>query len=80
MSRRCDLTGKAHLRGHQVSHSNRKTLTRSEANLQSRRVWVPSEGRYVRMKLSTRALRTLDKLGVDRALAKLGELTPRRAR
>jgi large subunit ribosomal protein L28 len=68
MARRCELTGKKYLKGNQVSHSNRKTRKRSEPNLQWRRVWVPSEGRYVRMLLSTSAIRTMTKLGVDRAL------------
>lgn len=70
MAKRCELTGKAYLRGHRVSHSNRKAPKRSEPNLQSKRVWVPSENRFVRMRLSTSAIRTLDKVGVDRALAK----------
>lgn len=73
MSRRCELTGKRYLRGNKVSHSNRKSIKRSQVNLQSRRVWVPSEGRYVRLLLSTDAIRTMTKLGVDKALARLGE-------
>ena len=70
MSRVCALTGKAYLRGNKVSHSNRKTIKHSQVNLQSKRVWVPSEGRFVRMLLSTSALRTMTKLGVEKALRK----------
>lgn len=68
MSRRCELTGKGYLRGNHVSHSNRKSLRRLQPNLQEKRVWVPSEGRFVTMKLSTRAIRTIDKLGFERAV------------
>lgn len=68
MSRRCDLTGKGYLKGHQVSHSNRKSRKLSQPNLQWRRVWVESEQRYVRMLLSSRAIRTMTKNGVERAL------------
>ncbi len=68
MSRRCDLTGKGYLKGNQVSHSNRKSRKLSQPNLQWRRVWVESQQRYVRMLLSTRAIRTMTKLGVERAL------------
>jgi len=70
MSRVCELTGKSYLRGNKVSHSNRKTIKHSQVNLQSKRVWLPSEGRFVRMLLSTSALRTMTKLGVEKALRK----------
>lgn len=61
MARRCDLTGKRPNVGHKVSHSNIKTKKRQLPNLQMRRVWWEEEGRYVRLKVSTRALRTLSK-------------------
>lgn len=61
MARRCDLTGKRPNVAHKVSHSNIKTKKRQLPNLQMRRVWWEEEGRYVTLKLSTRALRTLNK-------------------
>lgn len=59
MARRCDLTGKRPNVGHKVSHSNIKTKKRQFPNLQYRRIWWEEEGRYVHLRLSTRALRTL---------------------
>ena len=59
MARRCDLTGKRPNVGHKVSHSNVKTKKRQLPNLQVRRLWWAEEGRFVTVKLSTRALRTL---------------------
>ena len=61
MTRRCDLTGKRPNVAHKVSHSNIKTKKRQLPNLQMRRIWWEEEGRYVTLKLSTRALRTLNK-------------------
>jgi large subunit ribosomal protein L28 len=61
MARRCDLTGKRPNVAHKVSHSNHKTKRRQFPNLQTRRVWWEEEGKYVTLKLSTRALRTLNK-------------------
>jgi large subunit ribosomal protein L28 len=63
MSRRCQVTGKGVLSGNNVSHANNKTRTRFYPNLQSKRIWLPEEKRFVRVKLSTSALRTLDKQG-----------------
>ncbi len=59
MSRVCDITGKRRLVGNKVSHSNRKSKKYQQPNLQWKRIWVPELGRYVRLRLSTRALRTL---------------------
>ncbi len=61
MSRRCDLTGKRPNVANKVSHSNIKTKKRQLPNLQTRRIWWEEESRYVTLKLSTRALRTLSK-------------------
>ncbi len=61
MSRRCEITGKGPLVGHKVSHSNIKTKKRSLPNLQSKRIWDATAGRFVRVRLSTSALRTLDR-------------------
>mgnify|MGYP003336884727 CR=1 FL=1 len=63
MSRRCELSGKAVQVGHKVSHSNIKTKMRQLPNLQYKRLWVPELAQYVRVRLSTRALRSIAKLG-----------------
>ncbi len=61
MARRCQLTGKKPNFGNKVSHSNIKTRTRQNPNLQTKRIWFEEEQRFVKLKLSTRALRTLRK-------------------
>jgi len=61
MARRCQLTGKKPNFGNKVSHSNIKTRTRQNPNLQTKRIWFEDEQRFVKLKLSTRALRTLRK-------------------
>jgi large subunit ribosomal protein L28 len=64
MARRCDLTGKTVLSGNNVSHANNKTRRRFLPNLQKKRIWIPEEGRFVTLRVSTSALRTLDKKGL----------------
>ena len=59
-----DITGKRKLRGHNVSHSNIKTKRWQNVNIQTRRVWVPELSRFVRLSLTTRDIRTIDKIGV----------------
>ena len=71
MARVCQVTGKAPMVGNNVSHSNNKTKRRFLPNLQSRRFWVESENRWVRLRVSTNALRTIDKLGIDAVLVDL---------
>lgn len=63
MSRICTITGKGPLYGHTVSHSNIKTKMRQLPNLQYKRLWVPELSQFVRVRLSTRALRSIAKLG-----------------
>jgi large subunit ribosomal protein L28 len=67
-----DLTGHKKLRGNKVSHSNIKTGRWQNPNLQERRIFVPELKRFVRLTLSTREIRTLDKLGVAGFVRKLG--------
>jgi large subunit ribosomal protein L28 len=55
--------------GNNVSHANNRTRRRFLPNLQYRRFWVESENRWVRLRISTNALRTIDKLGIDAVLA-----------
>jgi large subunit ribosomal protein L28 len=68
MSRVCQVTGKRPLTGNNVSHANNKTKRRFLPNLQVRRFWVPTEGRYVRLKVSTKGIRIIDKLGIQSVL------------
>jgi len=71
MARICQVTGKGPRTGNNVSHANNKTRRRFLPNLQSRRFWVESENRWVRLRVSTQALRTIDKLGIESVLADL---------
>ncbi|MBM2813468.1 MAG: ribosomal protein [Ignavibacteria bacterium] len=65
MSKRCQVTGKGPMSGNNVSHANNRTRRRFLPNLQTKRLWIPSEKRFVKVKLSTSALKTLDKIGYD---------------
>jgi large subunit ribosomal protein L28 len=59
-----DITGKRKLRAQNVSHSNIKTKRWQNLNIQTRRVWVPEVKRFVTLNLTTRDIRTIDKIGV----------------
>jgi len=69
MSRVCQVPGKAPRVGHHVSHANNKTKRRYLPNLQYRKLWVESENRYVRIRLSSAGLRLIEKQGIDVVLA-----------
>lgn len=69
MSRRCDLTGKKANNAYAVSHSHRRTKKLQEVNLQERRVWWAEGKRWVRLRISTKAIKTLEKKGLA-AMAK----------
>lgn len=71
MARVCQVTGKKPMSGNNVSHANNKTKRRFLPNLQNRRLWVESENRFVTLRLSNAALRTIDKKGIDAVLADL---------
>ena len=64
MSRVCQVTGKKALVGNRVSHSNRKTKRRFEINLRNKRFWLEEEKRWIRLRLTARAMRTIDKKGL----------------
>ncbi len=64
MARLCDITGRKPGYGSNVSHSKRHTKRRWEPNVHFHRIYVPEEGRFVRLKISTRALRTIEKKGL----------------
>jgi large subunit ribosomal protein L28 len=71
MARVCEVTGKKPVSGHHVSHANNKTKRRFLPNLQRRKFWVESENRWVSLRLSNAALRTIDKNGIDAVLEKM---------
>ncbi|MCB1609214.1 MAG: 50S ribosomal protein L28 [Xanthomonadales bacterium] len=71
MARVCQVTGKRPRVGNNVSHANNKTRRRFLPNLQWHRIWVESENRFVRLRISGAALRTIDKNGIDAVLADL---------
>lgn len=68
MSRICDLTGKKSIVGHHVSFSNRKTKRRFYPNLQTKRFFVPETGEWIKLKVSTSALKTIYKKGITACL------------
>ena len=71
MARVCQVTGKKPMSGNNVSHANNRTKRRFLPNLQYRKLWVESENRWVRLRLSNAALRTIDKNGIESVLAEL---------
>ena len=71
MSKVCQVTGKRPQTGNNVSHAKNRTRRRFLPNLQSKRVWVESEQRFVRLRISNKGIRIIDKLGIDKVLADL---------
>ena len=71
MSRVCQVTGKGPISGNNVSHANNKTRRRYLPNLHYRRLWVESEQRYVKLRVSPKGLRIIDKQGIDTVLTTL---------
>lgn len=68
MSRVCMVTGKAPVTGNNVSHSQRKTRRRFLPNLHWHRFWVESENKFVRLRVSSKGMRIIDKKGIDAVL------------
>ncbi|MDE0154650.1 MAG: 50S ribosomal protein L28 [Gammaproteobacteria bacterium] len=68
MPRVCQVTGKKPMSGNHVSHANNKTKRRFLPNLHERRFWVESENRWVKLRVSSKGLRIIDKLGIDQVL------------
>ena len=64
MARRCTITGKKPLSGNNVSHAHNKTRRMQRPNIRKKRIYVPELGRFVRLTLSTRALRSVSKVGL----------------
>ena len=71
MARRCMITGKGPMSGNNVSHAQNKTRRRFSPNLHSKRFWVESENRFVRLRVSAKGMRIIDKKGIDAVLADL---------
>jgi large subunit ribosomal protein L28 len=71
MARVCQVTGKAPMTGNNISHANNKTKRRFLPNLQRRRIWVESENRWISLRLTNAALRTIDKNGIDAVLVEI---------
>ncbi len=71
MSRRCQLTGREPGFGKNVSHSHRRTSRRFDPNVQSKRFWLAEENRWVRLRLSAKGIRTVDRIGVPAAVARI---------
>jgi large subunit ribosomal protein L28 len=69
MSRVCQVTGKRPMTGNNVSHAHNKTRRRFLPNLHTHRFWVASENRWVKLRLSQKGMRMIDKLGIDTVLA-----------
>ncbi len=68
MAKKCPITGKGPLVGNNVSHANNKTKRRFLPNLQYKRFWLESEKRFVRIRVSTRGMRIIDKYGIEAIL------------
>ena len=71
MSRVCMVTGKKPITGNNVSHANNKTRRRFTPNIHIHRFWVESENRFVKLSISTKGMRIIDKLGIDKVLANI---------
>lgn len=71
MSRRCQVTGREPGFGHHVSHSHRRTKRRFDPNIQRKTYWVPSLGRRVTLRVSTKGIKEIDVHGIDAVVAGL---------
>ena len=68
MARICQVSGKRTRSGNNVSHANNKTRRKFIPNLHTHRIWVESQNGYVKLRLSKKGLRTIDKLGIEHVL------------
>ncbi len=69
MSRVCQVTGKKPVSGNNVSHAHNKTRRRFLPNLQTHKFWVESENRWVKLRVSAKGMRIIDKNGIDEVIA-----------
>ena len=73
MSKICELTGKKAIVGNKVSHSNHKTKRRFEPNLKLKKFFIPEENQWITLKVSTSAIRTINKKGISACLKEARE-------
>ncbi len=73
MAKACDITGKKAIGGNKISHSNIKTKRKFYPNLQKKRFFIPEENRWVELKVSTSAIRTISKKGISAVLRDLNK-------
>lgn len=71
MSRICQVTGRRVMSGNNVSHANNKNKRRFLPNLHKKRFWLPSENRYVTIRVSAQGIRVIDKKGIEEVVAKM---------
>ena len=71
MGRVCQITGKKSIAGNNVSHANNKTRRRFYPNLQKKRFYIPEEDRWITLKLSAKAIKTINKKGISAVLKEL---------
>lgn len=71
MARVCMLTGATPGFGNAISHSHRRTKRRFDINVQHKRYWLPSENRHIRLVLSARGVKTVDKIGIEAAVRRI---------
>ncbi|MFN3306445.1 MAG: 50S ribosomal protein L28 [Candidatus Kapaibacteriota bacterium] len=74
MSRVCVVTKKKPLTGNNVSHANNRTKRRFLPNLQWKKFWIPEQKRWIRLRVSTHAIKTIDKRGISSVLKEVGIL------
>lgn len=71
MANKCELTGKGPMAGNNVSHAHNKTRRRFMPNLQKKKIWIAEENRWVTVKATAKALKTLDKKGYNAMMKEL---------
>ena len=72
MSRKCTLSNKSSMVGNRVSHAKNRTKVRLLANIQNKKIYAPSLGKFVKIRISTSALKTVNKIGIEAYCAKVG--------
>lgn len=71
MSKVCQVTGKRPMMGNNVSHAKNRTRRRFEPNLHTHRFWIESDKRFVKLRVSAKGMRIIDKLGIEKVLEQL---------
>ena len=69
MAKVCAVTGKKPISGNRVSHANNRSKRRFEPNLHSKRFWLASENKFITLKVSSRGMRTINKVGIEKVIA-----------